>query len=924
MNNIKRDWNIKRISVINFSFHTLLTILLGFTVRILNNKTVLNLLSEYWKVAILLFLLMTIIFIKEGLTYSKTLDQVIQSYCRPIYLLLLTLLFTVVSISLNITWNLITILIMFFIWGISNYEKEEENIEISNSNKKISTSQISDVPVKSFDYLFPTRKKEFTRIYNYLQSIDTVDPYAIAISATWGEGKTSFINALQEEFKKTNNEIIYIQPMILDTREKLLNYVFSQLETILINHKIYTGKGSPYKKYFELLIKFVNYKSIGNLSSFFDIFPDDKKEDLRELKQDLEKNIEKLALENKKIYIIVDDLDRVENETIYNILTFIKEIVDLKRITVLFLVDYKNIISEKITLEYLEKFINQKFELIKIDETELFDYYLNDIIPDYKTQIINEEVRNLRESFQEYLNIIYNYIQQQIENKQSQVNEGESDKDNTNQEIKHLNKQLNEFKDKISNARYVKKISSSIKETFDYLEKNIMKEKTNITVESKEIKINELIFKLNIFKNLFKEHYDELIRLGNIKNFLSDTSDEFVVAFFSENEKSRVLENNQLLADMKYDFYNSIFFSEDIPNDLFKKIRSETEKLLERIDSEAIYQELCDFEELKNYLKAINYTHEEIDRDLLKERIKKFTYLVITSFKNNNLELHQIFELLGKANRNVLVHSLYFYEKINKFLDETEINSISKKSQLRSQEFLKEVEYALIFNSKQSIIMSLRIYYLLDDNKSFSAIKNPFDKVLNLKQLNETLAGILSLKNLHHDINSVEYFEELFNSMYRRILLNIQEDKLALRGYSYFNKDIETFIKIFKLKALISKKINGLSLDRNSIFEINPNVSTAGEILNQLGNLHNYIVRDKGEPNYQIFRFFHALLNNIDWLINEKRDNLDINYIMNLREIFTYLDGYFQSNESIYNNSSWHYCMIKLTELKKETWETLS
>lgn len=481
---IKKGWEIRRVTVINFLFHIVLVTILGFAIKLLNNQTILSLLLDYWKIALFFFLLITTIFIKECLIYSKTINQISQSYCRAVYLLLLSVLFTVITNNLNYTWGLIIIITMFFMWSISNSEQINKD-NATNDLHSETIDQASDVPIQYFEHLFPTRKKEFIRIYDYLKNIDTVDPYAMAISANWGEGKTSLINALQEKLKSDNNEVIYLQPMILDTREKLLSYVFDQLETILTNNRIYTGKGSPYKKYFELLMKFVNYKTIISFSSFFDIFPENKKEDLRELKKNLEENIEKLSEKNEKIYIIVDDLDRVENETVYNTLTFIKEIVDLKRITVLFLVDYKNIMSDKITIEYLEKFIHQKFDLAKIDTNELFDHYIKYLIPLYKTNLINEEVNILRESFEEYLNVFYDDIQDKIQNKEK-INNKSEENEKYNIEIRNLNRQLNEFKNKLSNARYVKKIVISIKETFDYLEKKLGEEKI-INIENKVI-----------------------------------------------------------------------------------------------------------------------------------------------------------------------------------------------------------------------------------------------------------------------------------------------------------------------------------------------------------------------------------------------------------------------------------------------------
>lgn len=919
---VKKGWKMKGTSIINFSFHIILVILLGLSIRVLNSKKIIDLLSDYWKIALILFLLITTIFIKECLTYSKTLDKIIQGYCRAVFLILLSVLFTLITIDLDYTWDLIVFIIMFFLWGISNYQQNHEDNNTNDLFESEAISQASDVPIKHFNHLFPTRKKEFIRIHDYLKDIDTVDPYAIAINAHWGEGKTSLINALQERLKNDNNEVIYLQPMILDTREKLLHYVFSQLETILINNKIYTGKGSPYKKYYELLMKFVNIKTFISFSNFFDIFPEDKKEDLRELKNNLEGNIEKLALDNKRIYIIVDDLDRVENETIYNTLTFIKEIVDLKRVTVLFLMDYKNVISEKITIDYLEKFINQQFDLSKINTNELFDYYLKDLIPSYKIQVVNTEIEVLRESFHEYLDVIYGYIQEKIQNKQKAIadnkNKGQHQDiielvTNLEVEIEELNKQLSEFKSKLSNARYVKKIILSIKETFDYFEKNLPDEIVDIDVENKEIIVSELIFKLNIFKIIFKGHHDELSRLGNIKNFLSDTNDEFVSAFFKEQSNSILFESEQILRDMKYDFYNSIIFSDQISNELFNKIKSENEKLLDKIDSHKVYPDLCNFEELKKLLNAINYRYEETEENVLNKRIRKFTDLVLSSIKGKHLELHQIFNLLSESHRNILIYYPYFYKEVNKFLEHSQTEFINKKSRDSSLYFLKDVEYPLILRSRQSLLMLLKLYFL----SSATSLTDSMDTVTNLHQLNKKLIEILNMKDSYEDMNSIKYFEKLFKGIKNKISVNVKEDSLAISGYHHFKKDIEDFIKVYELKTIISKNINKISLSKKALFEITNDVLSTEEILNQLHELYVYIVTDGNEPNQQIFRYFHLLLNDIDTRINTDKEKLDKNIFIKLDEIAACLNKFFEMKKGIYDKSYWYYCTIKLAELKR-------
>ncbi|PET37395.1 hypothetical protein CN514_24390, partial [Bacillus sp. AFS001701] len=341
------NYKIDRKKIIGFIFYLLLVILLSIVLRSVAKTIFKGITWPFFvKLDLFLFSLMILIFIRELLYYRKTVNQVIRNFLQFIYFLLLLSLTFSLSFQSKTEWSLFIFLALIVVWIFYSFE---EVVEITNKQ-----NEHSDLPISSYNELFPTRKKEFRRIYDFLNDLDVYNPYAIAINAAWGEGKTSFVNAIIGRLKTDSNEVIFIQPMILDTREKLLKYVFGQLENIMNDYEIYTGKGSPYQKYYNLLLKFAGNKNISNIANFFDVFPEDNIADLRDMKVELESNLQKLIELQKRIYIIIDDLDRVEEDTIYNTLTFIKEIVDIKGVTVLFIVDYDKIVSERISYTYLE------------------------------------------------------------------------------------------------------------------------------------------------------------------------------------------------------------------------------------------------------------------------------------------------------------------------------------------------------------------------------------------------------------------------------------------------------------------------------------------------------------------------------------------------------------------------------------------
>ncbi|MDA1836227.1 P-loop NTPase fold protein [Bacillus cereus group sp. BY17LC] len=907
---IKVGWELKSKNIIDFIFYIWLAIILGEAIKLVNNKVIVSALSSYWIVATVIFLLMTAIFLKECFYYSNTLEQIVQNYCKVNFVLLLSVLFTQVVASFNFIWILNNIISLFFVWAVfnSNVKKHLRNTD---------RNEIADIPVNCYEDLFPTRKKEHDRIFGYLNAIGTDDPYAIAISAGWGEGKTSLISVLQKEIEEKNNTIIYIQPMILDTREKLLNYVFGQLEKILKANKIYTGKGSPYKKYFDLLLKFVDYKTITSFSGFLDVFQENEKLDLRTSKIELEKSIGRLVKENQRIYIIVDDLDRVEKETVYSTLTFIKEIVDLKKVTVLFLVDYKNIISENITIEYLEKFINQKFELSKIHENELLYHYIEKLIPRYDLDIINDEIEILKLKFKDHINIIKDYFKNEMESIDKRIKEEKNENpDSDIMEMKKLSDRLNEFQYKISNPRYVKKIILNTKETFNFLEASLINKSDGLYSRNNGIEISELIFKLNIFKVLFKEEYDEILKCGDIRNFLSNNEEKFILPFLREKEEFAFLGNEYMIAERKYDFYNSIIFSSEIGDEIFLEIKSENDRLLEELDLNNINEDSLDFATINKYLTAINSNQEGENEKRLKNRIELFTKMLQNAIEKEKIEIYQVFELLSEPQRNILIKSSYFFQEVNKILQTTDSVFSNKREREASKYHLKNMEWILVLNITMNLSSLLSVYYLSNKAITRTSLKSEFEDIVYLKDLNDVLIRILDIEIEGCSSGVIECFEQIFDVIKEGIKSNQELDEMALEGCHYFEKCIQDVIEVYRLKVEMLGWIDNSLLSKDKRFDIDDSMSSLEGVLLQIDNLYSYLMKENGEKNHQIFYFYHNLLNNLSSFISNKGFEIEEIPLTNLREILVCLNEYFKVNSDIYREESWQYCKIMLTEIE--------
>lgn len=85
----------------------------------------------------------------------------------------------------------------------------------------------------------------------------------------------------------------------------------------------------------------------------------------------------------------------------YNTLVFIKELVHFKGVNVIFLMDEQKLEAvkeNKINKEYLDKFVNNKIQMSKIESREIFDYFLNNIKEeDFKSDFIKNILKDLKD-----------------------------------------------------------------------------------------------------------------------------------------------------------------------------------------------------------------------------------------------------------------------------------------------------------------------------------------------------------------------------------------------------------------------------------------------------------------------------------------------------------------------------------------------
>ncbi|WP_176526035.1 hypothetical protein, partial [Bacillus sp. AFS001701] len=141
----------------------------------------------------------------------------------------------------------------------------------------------------------------------------------------------------------------------------------------------------------------------------------------------------------------------------------------------------------------------------------------------------------------------------------------------------------------------------------------------------------------------------------------------------------------------------------------------------------------------------INYSQEIENPDILRKRIKSFTDITVALASKNKITLTQIFELLSKASRNILIKYPIYLEKISQYIGATKVEFLNSKEKTASEYYLKEIELPIILDVNRNMQYICWLYMFEDDNYTYGSLKDSFDKVISLKDINELL---ISLKDI--------------------------------------------------------------------------------------------------------------------------------------------------------------------------------
>lgn len=242
-----------------------------------------------------------------------------------------------------------------------------------------------------------------------------------------GSGKTTFMNFIKQQLEKADNnkeyDIFTFQPWLITNIEQIIKVFFDELTKVLIyNSKYYKGAKfddikKDFKKLLSILLPDEISISVGDISQTNRINAKyniknrlkEKEKTLDEIKKDINTNLKEL---NKKIIIVIDDIDRLTDDETAFIFRLVKGIADFDNIIYILLYD-KEIVSkslQKLKSEngerYLEKIVQYPVPIPKATDSVLEQYLIKELKKIDITVSLNKEtelpiiikhIKNLRQ-----------------------------------------------------------------------------------------------------------------------------------------------------------------------------------------------------------------------------------------------------------------------------------------------------------------------------------------------------------------------------------------------------------------------------------------------------------------------------------------------------------------------------------------------
>lgn len=839
-------------------------------------------------------------------TYKKILKRTLNIYVGMVdgILLLLILMGRLEVIEFIVS--------IFSIIILKELELILDNERINIENKDISKE---DCPIEEVDQLFASRQRQLDSFYTELKQFQGErESYAVIISGKWGTGKTSFVNAFEKKTEKA--EFVHVRCVIGCDAKAILDDIALRIMDIFTDNGIYVSRNGIIEQYFGEIAEFANDMGYSKFGKILNRFGRNKEKDYLEIRKELNNELEKFYKKTKKtIYFIIDDMDRIIDKDMRSLLfQVIRESVALEHCITLFMVDYDQLISENMGREFLEKYVNDQYELCNVTYDEIIELYLKKFLNDEFYSEISDFIRKqrdiIRKTIQEMGIQINKKLLEKIEKLEdsTKIENSEVNVEDRKEKIEVLEEMRKNINRGMSNPRKVKRYLSNIEKMF-FVADLVWFQKENFQNNeySRETWIKDIL-QIAFVKVFFQEEYADMIQAREFYNFKTNKKSSFIVEQIIEDYNSSYIDiaiGEQIAEKLVYQLYIL-----DVEID-----KTEHQRLMEEVNSGHMYG---------NHIEAYiqQCMKSEIEYDILNkvldfiegDKVTKKEYCyngIVESLKSINISGYDL-------------HNQELYkviERIKSIIDKFKENNELEDETLEEIEYyINRIEMQFIFRNNGNIRGLLRTFNCKD------VIDAPLEEIENvdtatglynkIEKINQKMEWVKLDAQKTEIENLCIYFEKMKVELQQEEFSYIKEEGM------YFLEPVLSMFKILNVLKHETKKDKDLDL-KSIDFE------KFTDMKDKLNKIYKDTL-DKNELKIVKEQFLELVIKieeeNIMGNYSRKEQNELILLIKNMYKKINSRMYYRSLNENLKNikfkqqepEDEWKYCKIRIFRIERK------
>ncbi|RKD32407.1 P-loop NTPase fold protein [Lacrimispora algidixylanolytica] len=658
--------------------------------------------------------------------------------------------------------------------------------------------QRKDVPIMDEADLFSRRKTQLKSFCHTVEAIGN-DSFAVMISGVWGSGKSSFINVFEKKIQ--NAEFVWVEGGFKAKPRKMLEDIAKQIEDIFEKNRICIKRNIFIRSYFNKAADMIEGTGNEFAANLIRTIFEDNESGYKEKKDLLNQKLEVFyGLTKKKIYIIVDNLDRLNPKEREKIFEVIRECVCLKNCVTIFLVDYKAFQTKYLNKNFIEKYINYHIELYALSFQEIYidisNSFLNDDFKLGKNLDFCNLIDEMKNKFLNYYQNINKRIESDLENNINNLHVDNISKESEleiNKRIRKLQATVSQVHQRTGNPRKIRRFMQDIENVLTVVFHNWFSNpeyqkneftKGNWTVD---------IFEISFLKCFLNEEYEKLVNTGNFQIYeMVKENDITSVVLSNYSMDSNEIEKG-LLDLLVFKLYAiDLTFDKSrhqiIINDLEKKDLKENYLIDYIQEGISFTKNLNYYEVVLEYLKKNQFRDNRNRVEAIKALISNVTMAPIIHDTNLESVHHEIKKIISETveNKKILDKDLLFIKN--------EVQSIEKQAIFYGYANLKSVLKLMfkdIDNYFPEYVYSVDTY---SDNILKLLYKYPLEGFVKGNSNAETLINFISMvkkefcQPQYFDIKEV-VFHILDQALYSYNILRIWEEKKVLESFDrgYFN-----------------------------------------------------------------------------------------------------------------------------------------